>query len=364
MKVATIVGARPQFIKAATVSRAVRNNHADCIAEVLVHTGQHYDENMSRVFFEELDIPQANYHLGIAGGLHGQMTGKMLAAIEEVLLAERPDWVLVYGDTNSTLAGALAAVKLHIPLAHVEAGLRSFNMRMPEEVNRTLTDRVSTLLFCPTPTAVNNLKGEGVVKGVYNVGDVMYDAALFYRDRARETSAILDRLSLREGGFALATCHRAENTDDPIRLREICLGLSEVGSSLPVVFPIHPRTRKLIEKNGLQQSLLQIKVIDPIPFFDMVALEQSAKLILTDSGGVQKEAFFYGVPCITMRDETEWVETVESGANRLVGANSERIQAAALQTVTKSRIQNPTQIYGTGNTAAAILSHLINHGTE
>ena len=364
MKVATIVGARPQFIKAATVSRAIRNNHANCIAEVLVHTGQHYDENMSKVFFEELDIPQPNYHLGIAGGHHGEMTGKMLAAIEKVLLTERPDWVLVYGDTNSTLAGALAAVKLHIPLAHVEAGLRSFNMRMPEEVNRILTDRVSSLLFCPTLTAVKNLKAEGIVKGVHNVGDVMYDAALFYRDRARETSDILDCLSLREEGFALATCHRAENTDDPIRLREICLGLSEVGSSLPVVFPIHPRTRKLIEENGLQQSLLQIKVIDPIPFFDMIALEQAAKLILTDSGGVQKEAFFYGVPCITMRDETEWVETVESGANRLVGANRERIQVAARQLIPKSRTDNPTRVYGTGKAATAILSHLLNHDTE
>jgi UDP-GlcNAc3NAcA epimerase len=211
---------------------------------------------------------------------------------------------------------------------------------------------------------VDNLKAEGILKGVHNVGDVMYDAALFYRDRARETSDILDRLSLEEGGFALATCHRAENTDDPIRLREICLGLSEVGSSLPVVFPIHPRTRKLIEENGLQQCLLQVKVIDPIPFFDMIVLEQAATLILTDSGGVQKEAFFYGVPCITMRDETEWVETVECGANRLVGANCERIQAAALQAVTKDRTDNTTPVYGTGNAAAAILSRLLNHGTE
>ena len=359
MKVVTIVGARPQFIKAAAVSRVIRAEYGDRISEVLVHTGQHYDENMSQVFFEELDIPQPDYNLGIAGGHHGEMTGQMLAAIERVLEGERPDWVLVYGDTNSTLAGALSAIKLHIPVAHVEAGLRSFNMRMPEEVNRILTDRVSSLLFCPTPTAVKNLKAEGVVNGVHNVGDVMYDAALYYRDRAKETSDILNRLSLREREFALATCHRAENTDDPIRLREICLGLSDVGSSLPVVFPIHPRTRKLIEEDGLLQSLLQIQVIDPIPFFDMIALEQAAKLILTDSGGVQKEAFFYGVPCVTMRDETEWVETIESGANHLVGANRDRIRIAAGQLINRIRTDSPRGVYGTGKAATAILEQIL-----
>jgi UDP-GlcNAc3NAcA epimerase len=365
IKVATIVGARPQFIKAEAVSRVIRNNHSGRIAEVLIHTGQHYDENLSRVFFEELDLPQPNYQLGIAGGLHGEMTGQMLAAIEQVLLAERPDWVLVYGDTNSTLAGALAAVKLNIPVAHVEAGLRSFNMRMPEEINRILTDRVSTLLFCPTPTGVKNLNAEGIVKGVYNVGDVMYDAALYYRDRATKTSNILDRLSLRPGKFALATCHRAENTDDPIRLREICLGLSEVGSILPVVFPIHPRTRRLIAENGLQHHLLHITAVDPVPFFDMVALEQAARLILTDSGGVQKEAFFFGVPCITMRDETEWVETVDSGANRLAGANRDRIHAAACGFLAqKIRIDALPHVYGTGKAGADVLTHLIHHTRE
>ena len=364
IKVVTIVGARPQFIKAVAVSRAIRNDYIDRISEVLVHTGQHYDENMSKVFFEELDIPKPNYNLGVAGGHHGEMTGRMLEAIEKVLLTERPDWVLVYGDTNSTLAGALAAVKLHMPVAHVEAGLRSFNMRMPEEVNRILTDRVSTLLFCPTPTALKNLKTEGIIKGVHNVGDVMYDAALFYRDRARETSDILDRLGVKAGEFALATCHRAENTDDTSRLREICLGLSDIASSLPVVFPIHPRTRKLIQENGLHQRLLQIKIVDPLPFFDMVALEQAAKLILTDSGGVQKEAFFYGVPCITMRDETEWVETVESGANHLVGANRDRIQAAARQSIHNIRTDSPTRVYGTGKAATGILTHLLNHSID
>jgi UDP-GlcNAc3NAcA epimerase len=365
MKVVTVVGARPQFIKAAAVSRVIRDDHVDRISEVLVHTGQHYDENMSKVFFEELDIPHPNYNLCIAGGHHGEMTGRMLAAIEKVLQAERPDWVLLYGDTNSTLAGALAAVKLHIPVAHVEAGLRSFNMRMPEEVNRILTDRISTLLFCPTPTAVKNLKAEGVVKGVHNVGDVMYDVALYYRDRARDSSDILDRLSLRAGEFALATCHRAENTDDPIRLREICLGLSEVGSILPVVFPIHPRTRRLITENGLQQHLLHITVIEPVPFFDMVALEQAARIILTDSGGVQKEAFFYGVPCITMRDETEWVETVDSGANHLAGANRDRIEEAARHFIApKIRIDAETHVYGSGKAASAVLSHLLHHHSD
>lgn len=362
LKVATIVGARPQFIKAAAVSRVIRDEYTDRISEVLVHTGQHYDENMSQVFFRELDIPAAKYNLGIAGGQHGKMTGQMLAAIEKVLLAEQPDWVLLYGDTNSTLAGALAAVKLQIPVAHVEAGLRSFNMRMPEEVNRILTDRVSTLLFCPTPSALRNLKAEGLTKGVQNVGDVMYDAALYYRERARNTSDILSRLSLRAGEFALSTCHRAENTEDPIRLREICIGLSKVGGSLPVVFPIHPRTRRMITEHGLQRHLLHVTVVDPISFFDMVALEQAAKLILTDSGGVQKEAFFYGVPCITMRDETEWVETVDSGANRLVGANRDRIHEAARHFLTqKIRIDALTHVYGTGKAASAVLTHIVRH---
>jgi UDP-GlcNAc3NAcA epimerase len=359
LKVATIVGARPQFIKAAAVSRALRNEYAGLMAEVLVHTGQHYDDNMSKVFFEELDIPHPDYNLRISGGSHGAMTGRMLEAIETVLLTERPDWVLVYGDTNSTLAGAISAVKLHIPVAHVEAGLRSFNMHMPEEVNRILTDRVSTLLFCPTETAVNNLKTEGILGGVYNVGDVMYDVALFYRDQAKAKSNILDRLRVKAGEFALATCHREENTVDSGRLREICLGLADIASSLPVIFPIHPRTRKLIETNQLHPHLTQVQMVDPVSFIDMVALEQAAKLILTDSGGVQKEAFFYGIPCITMRDETEWVETVESGANCLVGADRVRITAAANQSIHHSHAVGQAMFYGTGKAATAILKLLI-----
>ena len=329
MKIVTVVGARPQFIKAAAVSRVIRDDYAGEIDEVLVHTGQHYDNNMSKVFFEELDIPRPNYNLEISGGQHGSMTGRMLEGVENILLQERPNWLLIYGDTNSTLAGALAAAKLHIPVAHVEAGLRAFNMRMPEEVNRILADRVSSLLFCPTETAVKNLLAEGVSQGVHNVGDVMYDAALFYRDRARENSKALQNLGLTAGNFVLATCHRAENTDDPQRLKSILSALAEVSLGLPVVLPLHPRTRKLIDDYGLAPLLGKLTITGPLPFLDMVALEQASRLIVTDSGGVQKEAFFYGIPCITMRDETEWVETVELGWNVLTGASRERILSAA-----------------------------------
>lgn len=358
MKIVTVVGARPQFIKAAVISRVIRDDYPGKIEEMLVHTGQHYDENMSKVFFEELDIPQPKYNLEISGGQHGAMTGRMLEAVENVLLQEKPDWVLMYGDTNSTLAGALAAAKLHIPVAHVEAGLRSFNMRMPEEINRILADRVSSLLFCPTETAVNNLKLEGVSKGVHNVGDVMYDVALFYRDRARQQSRILQTLGVSSGGFALATCHRAENTDDPQRLGEILSALAEVAGQMPLVLPLHPRTRKLVGEYGLSHHLKALTVTEPLPFLDMVALEQAARIILTDSGGVQKEAFFYGVPCITMRDETEWVETVELGANRLVGASRLAV-IEAFESVMRSDFQlNNSKPYGDGHAASKIVALL------
>lgn len=356
-RIVTIVGARPQFIKAAAVSRTIRDNYAGKIEEVLVHTGQHYDENMSKVFFDELDIPHPRYNLEISGGSHGAMTGRMLEAVEKVLLEEKPEWVLIYGDTNSTLAGALAAAKLHIPVAHVEAGLRSFNMRMPEEINRILSDRISTLLFCPTETAVQNLKAEGITSGVHNVGDVMYDIALYYRDRAKRQSKILSDLKLAERGFALATCHRAENTDDPERLGEIVAALAEVAENMPVVFPLHPRTRKLVDDYGLKHHLDGVKVVEPLPFLDMVALEQAAKVILTDSGGVQKEAFFYGVPCVTMRDETEWVETVEQGWNQLVGASASAILAAVAQPM-KTRQAGATAPYGNGKAALNIVAKL------
>ena len=358
-KIITIVGARPQFIKAAAVSRAINTQHQGAIEEKLVHTGQHFDNNMSKVFFDELDIPPPHYQLDISGGSHGEMTGKMLGAIESVLLVEKPDWVLIYGDTNSTLAGALAAAKLHIPVAHVEAGLRSFNMRMPEEINRLLADRVSSLLFCPTNTAVNNLKAEGISKGVHNVGDVMYDVALYYRDRARQQSLIIKRLGLKSGNFALATCHRAENTDDPKRLAEILSALGEIVRQLPVVLPMHPRTKKLITEYGLSTLLKPLIVTDPLPFLDMVALEQAAQIILTDSGGVQKEAFFYSVPCITMRDETEWVETVDLGWNRLVGACRASIVEAATASIHNRPHAAHSTPYGQGRASNDILAHLV-----
>lgn len=353
-KIVTIVGARPQFIKAAAVSREILK-HPGTIEEVMIHTGQHYDPNMSQVFFDELEIPAPKYNLEVSGGSHGVMTGRMLEGIEKILLEEKPDWVLIYGDTNSTLAGALAASKLHIPVAHVEAGLRSFNMRMPEEVNRILSDRVSTLLLCPTDLAVENLAREGIVAGVHNVGDVMYDVALYYRERARSQSRILQTLGLKEGHFALTTCHRAENTDSRARLSGVLLALSEIAETLPVVLPLHPRTRKLISEYGLEGYLKGITVVEPLAFLDMVALELAAKVILTDSGGVQKEAFFYRVPCITLRDETEWVETVELKFNQLVGANHQSIKAAM------SNLSIPDgafDIYGDGQAARKIVEML------
>ena len=357
IKIVTIVGARPQFIKAAAISRVLRSQYASQVQEILVHTGQHFDENMSNVFFDELDIPAPKYNLEISGGNHGAMTGRMLEAVENVLLVERPDWVMIYGDTNSTLAGALAAAKLHLPVAHVEAGLRSFNMRMPEEINRILADRLSTQLFCPTQIAVDNLKSEGVTKGVHNVGDVMYDVALFYRDRARQQSQVLVHLGLKPWGFALATCHRAENTDDPQRLRAILGALAEIARQLPMVLPLHPRTRKVIADNGLEGALGKITVVDPLSFLDMVCLEQFSKVVLTDSGGVQKEAFFYGVPCITMRDETEWTETVDLGWNTLVGADERRIVEAALSAATPYGSQGLP--YGDGRASEAIIGKIL-----
>lgn len=356
-KIITIVGARPQFIKAAAVSREILK-HPGILEEIMIHTGQHYDPNMSQVFFDELEIPAPKYNLEISGGSHGAMTARMLEGIEQILLAEKPDWVLIYGDTNSTLAGALAAAKLHIPVAHVEAGLRSFNMRMPEEINRILSDRVSTLLLCPTMTAVENLAQEGITQGVYNVGDVMYDVALYYRDRARNTSQILSTLALSEKGFALATCHRAENTDSPERLNEILSALTAIAAELPVVLPLHPRTRKLISDHQLEHLLQKLTIAPPLAFLDMVALEQAAKVILTDSGGVQKEAFFYQVPCITMRDETEWVETVTLGWNHIAGASKTRILDVFSQ-LSDGQQNDLSTPYGSGSASRMIIQHLM-----
>lgn len=359
-KIVTIVGARPQFIKAAAVSREILK-HPGQLEEVMVHTGQHYDPNMSQVFFDELEIPAPRYNLEVSGGSHGAMTGRMLEGIERILLDEKPDWVLIYGDTNSTLAGALAAAKLHIPVAHVEAGLRSFNMRMPEEINRILADRVSNLLLCPTDVAVDNLAREGVTQGVHNVGDVMYDVALYYRERARVGSSILQTLGLKEKAFALATCHRAENTDDPVRLEGIVSALAQIASDMPVVLPLHPRTRKLLQQFGLERHLAALTVVEPLPFLDMVALEQAARVILTDSGGVQKEAFFYRVPCITMRDETEWVETVELGWNQIVGG----ARLSILEAFAKAASGQPSgsrMPYGDGFASRAILGKILSAG--
>lgn len=356
MKIVTIIGARPQFIKASAVSRVIRYIYSKQIQEILVHTGQHSDDNMSKIFFKDLDIPEPKYNFGISGGQHGSMTGRMLEAIENVLLTEKPDCLLVYGDTNSTLAGALAAIKLHIPIAHVEAGLRSYNMNMPEEINRILADRVSTFLFCPTDTAVHNLKSEMITKGVHYVGDVMYDVALFYRDLAIQQSNILQRLNLTSGNFVLATCHRAENTDIPERLKEILFALSTLSSQFPVILPLHPRTVKAIHKNNFDHYLQKIIVVEPLSFIDMIALEQSAHVIITDSGGVQKEAFFYKVPCITIRDETEWIETIESSWNQLVGADSNKIIAAASNLKVPNKQMKP---YGDGQASQKIIDQLL-----
>lgn len=360
MKILTVVGARPQFIKAAAVSRVIRDKYASLIREVIVHTGQHHDDNMSTVFFDQLDIPRPDFNLEIAGGGHGQMTGRMLEKIEHVLHSEKPDWVLVYGDTNSTLAAALAAAKLHTPVAHVEAGLRSFNMRMPEEVNRILTDRVSSLLLCPTETAVRNLHDEGLKKNVHQVGDVMYDVALYYGERARLESTILNRLNIKEQGFALATCHRAENTDNVRNLEQIFRALGEISSTLiPVVLSLHPRTRRKVEDFDLWQFLTGMIVTEPLSFLDMVALEQAAKLILTDSGGVQKEAFFHGVPCVTMRDQTEWTETVDLGWNTLTGANAGKIQSAAKRLLGCCCDVTHAQPFGNGFSAEATVNRIL-----
>jgi len=367
LKILTIVGARPQFIKAASVSRAICDYNKSklqvSIEEVIVHTGQHFDANMSKAFFDQLDIPRPAYNLGVAGLDHGAMTGRMLEGIETLIKREKPDWVLVYGDTNSTLAGALAASKLHVSVAHVEAGLRSYNLAMPEEINRTLTDRISTLLFCPTSTAVDNLKAEGYPfalpkkrnQTIQNVGDVMYDATLYYRELARQ-SISLDTWQLQDGEYVVCTLHRAENTDDPVRLENIFRALREIAAQYTFLLPLHPRTYQLIVKSGNQAWLDGIRVIEPVPYLEMQRLEMGARVILTDSGGMQKEAFFHGVPCITLRDETEWVETVDMGWNQLVGATQNKIVEAFQQV--KKPSDDTIHPYGDGTASLRILNIL------
>jgi UDP-GlcNAc3NAcA epimerase len=351
VKVLTVVGARPQFIKAAPVSRVIRQK----AQEILVHTGQHYDRSMSDVFFAELDMPIPKYHLHVGSKSHGAQTGEMLTKIEEVILREKPDCVLVYGDTNSTLAGALAAVKLHIPVAHVEAGLRSFNRRMPEEVNRVLTDHSSRWLFCPTETAIRHLAAEGITEGVTLCGDVMLDAIHYNRLLAGEKSRILHKLDLEKGNYILITLHRAENTDDPVRLREIMAAINEL--PLTAILPLHPRTRGRAAQAGLEITNPQVQQIEPVGYLDMLQLEMNAHKILTDSGGVQKEAFFVKVPCITLREETEWTETLTLGTNILVGANRMKIlEAVASFTVDFSSIE---PVFGDGHAAEKILAQLL-----
>ncbi len=342
MKILTVIGARPQFIKAAAVSNLLRQQHE----EILVHTGQHYDENMSKVFFDELRIPKPDYNLGVGSGGHGRQTGEMLIHLEDIYLKEKPDLILVYGDTNSTLAGALCGSKLLIPVAHVEAGLRSFNMKMPEEQNRILTDHVSSLLFVPTSSAIENLKNQGITDKVYQVGDVMYDAILHFKDLAEKKS----NFSKITGDYILTTIHRAENTDDIKRLKNIIEALNECDKK--VILPIHPRTRKYISDYGLNFSE-NVKVIEPVGYLDMICLEMHAEKIVTDSGGVQKEAFFMKKPCITMRDETEWIETVNNGWNKIVGTDKNRIIDAIVNFLPNQEQEN---IFGEGRAAMQILN--------
>lgn len=364
MKILTVLGARPQFIKASVVTAAFARMSG--IEEVVVHTGQHFDANMSDVFFAELGMPVPGYQLNIHGGGHGEMTGRMLIDLENVMLKERPDVVLVYGDTNSTLAGALAAAKLHIPVAHIEAGLRSFNMCMPEEINRILTDRISTWLYAPSEEAVGHLNREGVAPTrVHNVGDVMYDVALHHGERAsRLGGGIVERLGLSSKGYVLVTIHRAENTDHIERLRVIVSALIEVGSQMPVVWPLHPRTRGALDRAGLLGKLANaVMLVEPQGYLDMVRLERAAAVIATDSGGVQKEAFFHGVPCVTLRDETEWVELVESGWNQLIAPiNHTEVAQAILHSI--GSVGSDVSPYGKGDAAARIVQDLNNAVTE
>jgi UDP-N-acetylglucosamine 2-epimerase len=362
IKVLTVIGARPQFIKAAVVSQAL----GECgeVTEILLHTGQHYDRLLSEALFEDLHLAEPKYNLHVGSGSHGVQTARMLEGIEEVLIAERPDGVLTYGDANSTLAGALAAAKLHIPLAHVEAGLRSYDRLMAEEINRVITDHISDLLFCPTPQACRNLQQEGITSKAIWVGDVMYDALLRVRDFALYRSDVLQRLHVSPGAYALATVHRAENTDLDSRLRGIVAALERINHTLPVVFPVHPRTKKMLDKalNG-NNSHLALRLAEPLGYIDMVALESQAAVIITDSGGVQKEAFWNGVPCVTVRCETEWPETVSAGANILAGSETRKIVESVFEVIGRPR-PGPTDAFGDGHAAQQIVKHLVHAWKE
>lgn len=356
MKILTVVGARPQFVKAASVSRILRQyNHVN---ELLVHTGQHFDANMSDVFFEEMNIPQPDYFLEINNLTHGAMTGRMLEQLEQVMSSEKPNAVLVYGDTNSTLAGALAAVKLHIPILHVEAGLRSFNMKMPEEINRILTDRISSVLFCPTETAVMNLKNEGydnIITDIVLSGDVMEDAALYYSQKSDHISTILKSNDLDSSDYILCTIHRQENTDDEKNMKALVEALNEINNFIKVVIPLHPRTLKKLEAFKLK---LNAKILPPVGYFDMLQLIKNCRLVVTDSGGLQKEAYFFNKFCITLREETEWSELVDNGYNVLAGTSKEKI-LESVQKFLEAMFEKKESLYGDGTASDLICKHII-----
>jgi UDP-GlcNAc3NAcA epimerase len=353
MKIVTVLGARPQFVKAAVLSRVLKKDTS--VKEIIVHTGQHYDQNMSDIFFEEMEIPKPDHFLSVKSKNHGEMTGRMLEGIEKILIEDKPDVVLVYGDTNSTLAGALAASKLHIPLAHVEAGLRSFNRKMPEEINRILTDQLAAWLFVPTSLGIKNLRNEGFSDSrIFNVGDIMYDAVLYYQQRAMSKSRIIQNLDLKRNEFILVTIHRAENTNEPARLEQIMSELEVISRDKAIVFPIHPRTKSFLKKRYESKNF---RVIDPVGYFDMLQLQHHCRLVVTDSGGVQKEAFFNNKYCITVRNETEWMELVENQYNYLVTGNS-TISGLVNNLWNKTFPSSPALLYGNGNTGEKIMESL------
>jgi UDP-GlcNAc3NAcA epimerase len=357
LKIITVIGARPQFIKAAALSR-VFAKFPDQVKEVIVHTGQHFDQNMSEVFFTEMEIPVPDYNLNIHGLSHGAMTGQMLEGIEAIILKEKPDYLLVYGDTNSTIAGALAAKKLHVKVIHVEAGLRSYNNNMPEEINRILTDRISDMLFCPTQTAVHNLKQEGfdnIKADIILSGDVMHDAALYYKEKSDRISNVLFDNLLKANGFVLATIHRAENTDNETRLRAIVQSLNEINKTTKVIVPLHPRTAKILKDRQIE---VQFTIIQPVGYFDMLQLISNSHLIMTDSGGLQKEAYFFNKYCITFRDETEWVELVENGYNQVTGASAAKIISAFNNSYNKV-FHKSEELYGAGKAAEMICEEIL-----
>lgn len=377
IKIVTIIGARPQIIKAAALSRAIKNNFSNQITEIIVHTGQHYDENMSQVFFDELGIPAPNYNLNVGSGSHGKQTATMIAGIEEILLNEKPNAIVLYGDTNSTLAGAIAASKIHVPVVHIEAGLRSFNKAMPEEVNRIMCDHVSTLLFSPTITGYNNLVREGFKTDnqkpysadnakIYHSGDVMYDNSLHFSEVAESKTDIITKHHLQKNNFILATIHRNNNTDEPVRLNALFSSLYKISEAqhMDVILPLHPRTAKLLEHN-LDKDLLQkvksskhFKITEPVSFLEMIALERNCKIVMTDSGGVQKEAFYFEKPCVILRPETEWVELVECGTAIITDANEQKIIDAYNTLTTKTDMQFP-KLYGNGKAAEFMCKEML-----